>query len=130
MNIEELKQLNTTALAYMGDAVYEQFIRDRILTKGGTDVNKLHRISTMYVSAPAQAKIIKSLFDDLTEEEQKLVKRARNRKYHTKAKNADPVTYKWATALEALIGYLYLSGDKQRLAEICEKAVEIIERQG
>jgi len=130
MNIEELKQLNTTALAYMGDAVYEQFIRERILTKGGTDVNKLHRISTMYVSAPAQAKIIKSLFADLTEEEQKLVKRARNRKYHTKAKNADPVTYKWATALEALIGYLYLSGDKQRLAEICEKAVEIIERQG
>ena len=130
MNIEELKQLNTTALAYMGDAVYEQFIRERILTKGGTDVNKLHRISTMYVSAPAQAKIIKSLFVDLTEEEQKLVKRARNRKYHTKAKNADPVTYKWATALEALIGYLYLSGDKQRLAEICEKAVEIIERQG
>lgn len=130
MNIEELKQLNTTALAYMGDAVYEQFIREHILTKGGTDVNKLHRISTMYVSAPAQAKIIKSLFDDLTEEEQKLVKRARNRKYHTKAKNANPVTYKWATALEALIGYLYLSGDKQRLAEICEKAVEIIERQG
>ncbi|MBR2619778.1 MAG: Mini-ribonuclease 3 [Firmicutes bacterium] len=130
MNIEELKQLNTTALAYMGDAVYEQFIREHILTKGGTDVNKLHRISTMYVSAPAQAKIIKSLFADLTEEEQKLVKRARNRKYHTKAKNADPVTYKWATALEALIGYLYLSGDKQRLAEICEKAVEIIERQG
>ena len=130
MNIEELKQLNTTALAYMGDAVYEQFIREHILTKGGNDVNKLHRISTMYVSAPAQAKIIKSLFADLTEEEQKLVKRARNRKYHTKAKNADPVTYKWATALEALIGYLYLSGDKQRLAEICEKAVEIIERQG
>ncbi|MBR3786880.1 MAG: Mini-ribonuclease 3 [Firmicutes bacterium] len=130
MNIEELKQLNTTALAYMGDAVYEQFIREHILTKGGTDVNKLHRISTMYVSASAQAKIIKSLFDDLTEEEQKLVKRARNRKYHTKAKNADPVTYKWATALEALIGYLYLSGDMQRLTEICEKAVEIIERQG
>lgn len=130
MNKEELKQLNTTALAYMGDAVYEQFIREHILAKGGTDVNKLHRISTMYVSAPAQAKIIKLLFDDLTEEEQKLVKRARNRKYHTKAKNADPVTYKWATALEALIGYLHLSGDKQRLAEICEKAVEIIERQG
>ena len=130
MNKEELKQLNTTALAYMGDAVYEQFIREHILTKGGTDVNKLHRISTMYVSAPAQAKIIKSLFDDLTEDEQKLVKRARNRKYHTKAKNADPVTYKWATALEALRGYLYLSGNKQRLTYICAKAVEIIERQG
>lgn len=127
MNNEELKQLNTTALAYMGDAVYEQFIREHILTKGTADVNKLHRISTMYVSAPAQAKIIKSLFDDLSEEEQKLVKRARNRKYHTKAKNADPVTYKWATALEALVGYLYLSGDMQRLTELCERAVEVIE---
>ena len=128
MNNEELKHLNSTALAYMGDAVYEQFIREYILTKGGTDVNKLHRISTMYVSAPAQAKIIKSLFDDLSEEEQKLVKRARNRKYHTKAKNADPVTYKWATALEALVGYLYLSHDMQRLTWLCEQAVAIIER--
>lgn len=127
MNNEELRQLNTTALAYMGDAVYEQYIREHILSKGSANVNKLHRISTMYVSAPAQAKIIKSLFDDLTEEEKKLVKRARNRKYHTKAKNADPVTYKWATALEALIGYLYLSGDMQRLTEICERAVEIVE---
>lgn len=127
MNNEELRQLNTTALAYMGDAVYEQYIREHILSKGSADVNKLHRISTMYVSAPAQAKIIKSLFDDLSEEEQKLVKRARNRRYHTKAKNADPVTYKWATALEALIGYLYLSGDMQRLTEICERAVEIVE---
>ena len=127
MNNEELRQLNTTALAYMGDAVYEQYIREHILSKGSADVNKLHRISTMYVSAPAQAKIIKSLFDDLTEEEKKLVKRARNRKYHTKAKNADPVTYKWATALEALIGYMYLSGDMQRLTEICERAVEIVE---
>ena len=113
----------------MGDAVYEQFIREHLLNKDIADVKKLHRISTMYVSAPAQAKIIKSLFDDLTEEEQKLVKRARNRKFHTKAKNADPVTYKWATALEALLGYLYLSGDMQRLTELCERAVDIIEGQ-
>lgn len=128
MNNEDLKQLNTTALAYMGDAVYEQFIREHILENGTADVNRLHRISTMYVSAHAQAKIIKLIFDDLTEEEQKLVKRARNRKYHTKSKNADPVTYKWATALEALIGYLYLLGDKQRLTELCERAVAIIEK--
>ena len=124
----DIKQLNTTALAYMGDAVYEQFIREHILNKGTADVNRLHRISTMYVSAPAQAKIIKSLFDDLTEDEQKLVKRARNRKYHTKAKNADPVTYKWATALEALIRYLYLTKDIQRLTWFCEQAVAIIEK--
>lgn len=128
MNKEELSKLNTTALAYMGDAVYEQAVREHILNTGTADVNKLHRLSTMYVSAPAQAKVIKSLFDDLSEEEQKLVKRARNRKYHTKAKNADPVTYKWATGLEALIGYLYLSGNMERLTELFAKAVEIIEK--
>lgn len=129
MNKEDLKKLNTTALAYMGDAVFEQAIREHILNKGVPDVNKLHRMSTMYVSAQAQAGIIKSLFDDLSEEEQKLVKRARNRKYHTKAKNADPVTYKWATALEALIGFLYLSEDMQRLQWVISRAVEIIEGQ-
>lgn len=127
MNKEDLRKLNTTALAYMGDAVYERDIREHILNKGIPDVNRLHRMSTMYVSAAAQAKIIKSLFDDLSEEEQKLVKRARNRKYRTKAKNADPVTYKWATAFEALIGYLYLSGDEQRRAWLVGRAVEIIE---
>lgn len=127
MNKEDLRKLNTTALAYMGDAVYERDIREHILNKGIPDVNRLHRMSTMYVSAAAQAKIIKSLFDDLNEEEQKLVKRARNRKYRTKAKNADPVTYKWATAFEALIGYLYLSGDEQRREWLVGRAVEIIE---
>lgn len=127
MNKEDLRKLNTTALAYMGDAVYERDIREHILNKGIPDVNRLHRMSTMYVSAAAQAKIIKSLFNDLSEEEQKLVKRARNRKYRTKAKNADPVTYKWATAFEALIGYLYLSGDEQRREWLVGRAVEIIE---
>ena len=127
MEINELKKLNTTALAYMGDAVYEQAVREHILGKGVPDVNKLHRLATSYVSAPAQAGIIKSLFDDLTEAEQSLVKRARNRKYNTKAKNADPVTYKWATALEALIGYLHLSGDMERLSWVLAKAIEIAE---
>ena len=123
----DIKALNTTALAYMGDAVYEQAVREHILCKGIPDVNKLHRLATSYVSAPAQAKIIKSLFDDLTEAEQSLVKRARNRKYNTKAKNADPVTYKWATALEALIGHLYLSQDMERLNWVLAKAIEIAE---
>lgn len=127
MNKEDLRKLNTTALAYMGDAVYERDIREHILNKGIPDVKRLHRMSTMYVSAAAQAKIIKSLFNDLSGEEQKLVKRARNRKYRTKAKNADPVTYKWATAFEALIGYLYLSGDEQRREWLVGRAVEIIE---
>lgn len=127
MKKEDLDKLNTTALAYMGDAVYEQLVREHILSKGTADVNRLHRLSTGYVSASAQAGIIKSMFDDLTDAEKKLVKRARNRKYRTKAKNADPITYKWATALEALFGYLYLSGEEQRLAELFERAVGIAE---
>lgn len=128
MKTEDLKKVNTTALAYMGDAVYEQAIRERLVSSGISDVNRMHRMATSYVKASAQAGIIKAIFDDLTEEEQKLVKRARNRKYATKARNADPVTYKWATAFEALVGYLYLAEEKERLAWVLEKAVEIVEK--
>lgn len=129
MNKGELDRLNTTVLAYMGDAVYEEAIRKHIVSSGKVDVNILHKLSTRYVSARAQARIIKSLFDELDEEEKKLVKRARNRKYTTKAKNADPMTYKWATALEALVGYLYLNEDVQRLQWILMKSIEIIEKE-
>ena len=95
MRAENLKNINTTVLAYMGDAVYEQAVREHVIKTG------------------------------IYDEEQKLVKRARNRKTATKAKNADPVTYKWATAFEALIGYLYLAGDDERLEQLMKKAIEI-----
>ena len=76
--------------------------------------------------ASAQAKIIKTIFDELDEKEQALVKRARNRKSATKAKNADPVTYKWATAFEALTGYLYLTENQDRLSWLMERAIGIV----
>ena len=126
MKIEKLNEVNTTALAYMGDAVYEQAVREHIIKKGSYHVNNMHRLATEYVKAPAQARIIKGLFDELTEPEQRLVKRARNRKYATKAKNADPVTYNWATAFEALVGYLYLAEDSKRLEWVLSKAIDII----
>lgn len=119
----------------MGDAVYEQFIREMLLQSGFARVNNLHRCATKYVKAPAQALAIKTMMavgvgkevqPELSEEEQKLVKRARNHKFNSKAKNADPVTYKWATAFEALVGYLYLSGEADRLSQIMNRAVEII----
>ena len=113
-------------LAYMGDAVYEQAIREMLVRENAdTGVNLLHRKAISYVSAAAQAGIIREMFDDLSDEEQALVKRARNRKTATKAKNADPVTYKWATAFEALIGYLYLSHQEERLSEVIGRAVGI-----
>ncbi len=126
MKIENLKDVNTTALAYMGDAVYEQAVREEILKRGSYHVNNLHRLATQFVKAHAQAKIIKTMFDELTEKEQSLVKRARNRKYTTKAKNADPVTYKWATAFEALVGYLYLAEENERLDWVLARAIEIV----
>lgn len=129
MKTEELKQINTTALAYMGDAVYEQAVREALLRReaergGGFDVNHINRLATGFVKASAQAAIVKGVFDRLTEEEQKLVKRARNRKSATKARSADPVTYKWATAFEALVGYLYLAGETERLEWLLAEALE------
>lgn len=129
MKVDNIKRINTTALAYMGDAVYELAVREEMMKQGYYDVNRLHHIATLYVRASAQAKIIKAIFDELDEEEQALVKRARNHRTATKAKNADPVTYKWATAFEALAGYLYLTEDAQRLAWLMDRAIGIIKEE-
>lgn len=123
----ETGKLNTTALAYMGDAVYEVYIREHVMSMGYVHSNELHRAAVKYVSAAGQAKAIKGIFDSLTEEEQRLVKRARNHKTASKAKNADPVTYKWATALEALIGKVHLDGDLDREKELVEQIIKVIE---
>ena len=127
MDRDQARVLNTDALAYMGDAVYEMRIREMLLARGKTRADRLHRAATGYVNAAAQAEIVRSLLDELTEEEQALVRRWRNHKYHSKAKHADPMTYKWATAFEALAGFLYLSEDMQRLDWLCGRAVQIID---
>lgn len=127
----DIKQINTTALAYMGDAVYEVYVRKYVMETGHVHVDKLHAMAVPFVKAEGQAKAIKSMMDDfLTEEEQALAKRARNHKIATKAKNATPMDYKWATAFEALVGYLYLKGDENRLDEVVAKAMEYIENPG
>ena len=111
----------------MGDSVFEQFIRELVLKSGRLRANSLHRSATHYVNAHAQADAVRGMLEELTEEEQRIVKRARNHKFHSKAKNADPLTYKWATGFEALAGYLYLTGDEQRLTCFMNRAVEIID---
>lgn len=125
MKLTEVKNLNTDVLAYMGDAVYEQFIRTQLLAGGLHKAGSLHRAATKYVRAQAQADAVRGMFDELTEEEQRIVKRARNHKISSKAKNADPVTYKWATGFEAFVGYLYLAGEEERLDWAMHRAVEI-----
>ena len=109
-----LLEVNVLVLAYMGDTVYEDYIREYLIKKGIGNVNDLQTESLKYVSAKSQAKYIQELIDNdmLYESELDIVKRARNYKTTSHPKSCDIVTYKYATGLEALIGYLYLDNNK------------------
>ncbi len=121
---DDIKMLSPLVWAYMGDAVYEQFVREHIIMQGVAKNGAYHRKAIKYVSAEAQVEILKSIEKDLTNEEIDVVKRGRNSNPHSHAKNADIVDYKWATGFEALIGYLYLTGQRKRLEELLNKCVE------
>lgn len=116
----DYKQLNGLALAYVGDAIYEVYIRDYLVNEGQTKPSKLHHMATHYVSAKAQAKLIHLMEEEalLTEEEQNYFRRGRNAKSYTSAKNTNITTYRISTGFEALMGYLHLSGQKERLEEV------------
>ena len=105
-------------LAYVGDAVYEVFIRTYLVKRGNLPVNELHSRSKRYVSAKAQSVIMGKLEESLTEDEIRIYKRGRNAKSATVPKNADVGDYRRATGLEALVGYLYLKGEFERLYHI------------
>ncbi len=123
----DTKDINTTALAYIGDAVYEVYVREYVMKYGEAHADRLHREAVRYVSAAGQAKAIRKIFDSLDEEEQQLVKRARNHKYSSKARSASPMDYKWATACEALIGRLHLDGNTAREKQLVSQIIEIID---
>lgn len=112
--MRDYKQLNGLALAYVGDAIYEIYIRDYLVSLGQTKPNVLHRMATHYVSAKAQASLMQAMLagEMLTEEEEVMYKRGRNAKSHTFAKNADVTTYRVATGFESLMGYLHLTQQK------------------
>ncbi len=112
-------------LAYIGDAVYELYIRTMLINKGNMPAYKLHRQAINYVKAKAQSNIMYNLKDLLTSEELTIYKRGRNAKSSTVPKNADINDYRHATGLETLIGFLYLKDQKERLFEILEKSIEI-----
>ena len=117
MNVLEI---NVIVLAYLGDAIYENYVRKHLINQGIGNVNALQSESLKYVSAKAQANYLKDMLENnkLTEEEIDVVKRARNYKTTSHPKSCDIVTYKYATGLEALIGYLDLKGNKERIDEI------------
>ena len=120
--------VNTTTLAFVGDAVYEIYARKHVIESGQVNADKLHQMAVKYVRAEGQAFALKAIHDDLSDEEKDLVRRARNRKSTSKPKNADPIEYKLATALEALVGYLYLTDSLDRMGEIINLAFAAIER--
>lgn len=115
----DINNINVIVLAYLGDAIYEVYIRESLINKGINKVERLQEESVKYVSAKGQAKILNNLIRTgiLNEEESDIVKRGRNYKRSAHPKNTDIVTYKYATGFETLIGYLYLT-NKDRLNEI------------
>ena len=114
------------ALAYMGDAVYEVLIRTRVMTRGSMQVNKMHKKSASLVKAEAQARMIQALQEELTEEETAVYKRGRNAQSASSAKNASIRDYRMATGFEALVGYLYLTGQYERLLKLVHDGLERI----
>lgn len=113
-------EINVLVLAYLGDTIYENYIRKYLIGKGIGNVNDLQKESINYVSAKSQAKFLQDMLDNnfLSDEEITVVKRARNYKTTSHPKNCDIVTYKYATGLESLIGYLDLEGKRDRIDEI------------
>lgn len=117
--------ISPLALAYIGDAVYEVFVRAYVLNRTNMPVNKLHRAATKYVSAQAQSRIMNVLEPFLSDEELSVYKRGRNAHSHTSAKNADIVDYRRATGLEALVGFLFIKKSYDRINELINIAFRI-----
>ena len=124
--MRDYTQLNGLALAYVGDAIYEIYIRDYLVEQGQTKPNTLHRMATHYVSAKAQAFLIQALLEEklLNDTEETMYKRGRNAKSHTSAKNADITTYRIATGFESLMGYLHLTKQTERLEELIDWCIK------
>lgn len=116
----DINTMNIITLAYLGDAIYEVYIREKLIKLGIAKVVELQKNATKYVSAKGQASILKNLLEKnmLTEEEIAIVYRGRNNKRSSHPKHTDIVTYKYSTGFEALIGYLYLTKKHSRLEEI------------
>lgn len=117
---EEVNMLSPLTWAYVGDCIFELYIRTNLVNKSKLKPHKLHIETIKYVKAKAQANFLKSIESKLTEKELDIVRRARNTQNHHLPKNADPVDYMYATAFEGLVGYLYLTKQDARLKEIFE----------
>ena len=127
MDKAKAKTMQPLVLAMIGDSVQTLFVRTYIADKFGVKVNKMNKMVSSVVRAGSQFKTFKKIEESLTEEEQDVARRARNTHIHSKAKNFSYAEYIYATALEALIGYLHLTGEKARLNEILTLSLEELE---
>lgn len=121
----EVNMMNPLVWAYVGDCLYELYVRNYLINSSNMKVHELHMNAIKYVKAQAQAEILKIIDPNLSDEEKNIVRRTRNTKNHHIPKNANSSDYMYATAFEGLIGYLYLNKKEERLKEI----LEIIEKE-
>ena len=122
---QEINQLSPLTWAYVGDSVYEMYIRTYLSNTTNLNPHKLHVLSIKYVKANAQATILKEL--NLTDEEKEIVRRGRNTENHHLPKHATAEDYMYSTAFEALIGYLFLTKKNDRLDQILNQCIKIAE---
>ena len=125
LSTSDVRMLNPLVLAYIGDSVYDTFVRTLLVSGGHGQVAKLHKMSIEFVKAKAQADILERITEMLTSEEQDIVRRGRNTKSSTIPKNAYISDYRYATGFEALIGFLYLTGQISRLMEVIGMIIEV-----
>jgi len=123
------EDLPLLVLAYVGDAVYELAVREYLISTGLVKVNRLHNETVKYVNAGAQSKVLHALEGMFTADEAAVARRGRNAKSPHTPRSAGMIEYRRSTALECLIGFLYLKGETGRLAEIMDAALEIIQNE-
>jgi ribonuclease III family protein len=125
----DIKQMKSLALAYMGDAVYEVYVREHLLEKGTVKPNQLHQEAITFVSAKAQNAVLREWLEQgiLSAEEESIVARGRNAKSGSVPKHTSVQTYRYSTAFEALIGFHYLSKNESRLNELVQLAIQHLE---
>ena len=121
--------MNTTTLAYLGDAVFEVIVREKIVTDKPGGVDRAHHTAVRYVSAAGQSKAARAMVASgfLTQDEVDIYKKGRNHRAMSRPQHTDPKEYKIATGFEALLGWLYLSDERERLREIAAEAVRIVD---
>ena len=122
--LEEVRLMPPLVWAYIGDCIYEIYIRMQLVNNTKLHPHELHVETTKYVKAQAQAQVLTKIEEILTEEEKEIVRRGTNAQNHHLPKNSSLAEYSKATAFEALIGYLYLSKQDERLSQILEKCIE------